>query len=161
IESTPLVYGSDLNQIPFELPFYAGDTTQWSAQATESWVQVSNSNGTGPGSITGAVNMSGIPPGTYNAELTLSDIDVSANAQTLNAVARVIAPYITATGNSLLLSGADGLGGQTGELGFSINTGTNSYPYTLSITTDNEQNWLSASAMTGELSSTRMPIVLN
>lgn len=161
IQSTPLVYGSDLNQISFELPFYAGDTTQWSAQATESWVQVSSSTGTGPGSLVGAVNMNGITPGTYNAELTLSDIDVSANAQTLNVVARVIAPYITATGNSLLLGGADGLGSPTGELGFSINTGANSYPYTLNITTDDEQNWLSASAMTGELSSTRTPIVLN
>ncbi len=58
-----------------------GMAINWTATATENWIQVSPTSGTGSGIITVSPNTSGLSVGTYTGNITISDPNASNSPQ--------------------------------------------------------------------------------
>lgn len=149
LQANPIVYGSDNLQRSLELPFTAGDHAQWTSISNAHWLTTSNVVGTGSGSLQLQINASGLPVGTYPAELRLEDYLNPQNQVTLNLTLVVAAPTLTVTSENLLLGGSDGLGIAQANLGFAINTGVNGYDYSVSAQTEANGDWLTISSGSG------------
>ncbi len=67
----------------------------WTAQPGESWIQVSPSQGTGPGDVTIMVNPTGLSPGTFTGTITITDTNALNSPQIVNVHLIVYKPGLT------------------------------------------------------------------
>nr|WP_324258281.1 hypothetical protein [Cellvibrio fontiphilus] len=149
LPANPVVYGSDNLQRSLELPFTAGNHTQWASVSNVNWLTTTNVVGTGSDTLQLQINAGGLPIGTYPAELRLEDQLNPQNQVTLNLTLVVAPPTLTVSSENILLGGTDGLGSPQGKLGFSINTGVNGYNYSVSAQTEANGDWLTIATGSG------------
>lgn len=147
-----MVYGdSEEPNISLDSHFTAGNDTQWTATSSANWVTVKNATGTGAGTLTTQIDLAGLKPGSYSAIVTIRDTKITNNTSQLTYNIRVDAPEITLSTNTITLGGDDGLAAPEASLTFSLNTGDMAYPYSFSIQTDNNLNWLKSDKTSGQL----------
>jgi Viral BACON domain len=159
-QNNKFIYGSDLIYAPSLLPFTAGNSTEWLAQSDKMWLNVGVAMGVGSGSLSYTLDASNLAIGAHHAVLELKDTSHPKNMKTLHFAVQVAPPILTTYQDSILLGGPDGLADAQADFKFSINTGKNAYPYKLTILTDQQQEWLSADATQGVVSSAESVIRL-
>lgn len=147
-----IVYGSEASKTALELPFIAGETTNWTFKSDKPWLSASNNSGTGAGSLNLMTDIATMAPGKYEAIVQLIDNANSTNAKSLTVFVDIREPQLTVSAASLVLGGDDGLGKPDGELHFSIDTGSKAHAYTLEVESEHAQDWLQISSIRGQVS---------
>ena len=127
----------------------AGDPTQFIVTTTTPWIAVPSSVVTGPGSFTLHLTALGLDVGTHTGSVRLTNL---ANP---NLVIDVPVTLVVRLPQIGLLTSVPTFGGTTGRdlsarpVGFSIDTGTNSYPWTLSV--QSADGWLETDTTSGTM----------
>jgi hypothetical protein len=67
----------------------------WSASSDSSWLTVSAASGTTPSTVNIAVNQTGLAPGTYNGNITISAAGIPNSPQTVPVTLSVLTPDMT------------------------------------------------------------------
>jgi hypothetical protein len=144
----------------FNISNTGGSTLNWTVSDDASWLDLSQSSGSGSATITASINTTALSPNTYYATITITDTNASNNPQTISVSYLVIQqPSINlnksslnfeATQNSTLPANqtfqiSNGGGGtinwtvsdDAGWLDFNPASGTNTETITVSINTTN------------------------
>jgi hypothetical protein len=123
-------------------------TLSWTVSDNATWLTLSPASGTGNGSVTASVNVSGLAAGTYNAAITIAGSGATNTPQTVPVTLTVNAapsPTISRSPSSLTFTATQG-GANPASQNVSI---TNSGSGTLSWTVSDNVNWLSLSPTSG------------
>ena len=151
------VFGNPVSQ-NFTITLAGVANKQWQVTSDSSWLTVPNGTKTSGSSIVATVNTAGIPVGNPTGTITLTDVAYPADSATMKVSLAVAAPTISPSVTSILLGGTDGLSSVSQPLSFSINTGTNSYAWTATLSTTDGASWLQSSAGSGNVSATRQTV---
>ena len=123
---------------------------RWNVSADAPWVSVPAGTQQGDATLPVTVYSSGLGLGAREARLTLVNADDPADTDSLIVTVLVQLPVIIAP-STLTLGGPDGLDTAPQNLAFSIDTGFNSYGWTLASVAlvPNNVNWLELSKTSG------------
>jgi hypothetical protein len=133
-----------------------GSTMTWATASNATWLTATPASGTGAGTITVAVNNSGLTPGSYNGQISVSAAGATNTPQVI-AVALTVQtpPAITLSKTSLDYTATVG-GADPANQTFDI---TNSGGATLNWTASDDASWLTLSPTGGTATSTVTPAV--
>lgn len=124
-------------------------TLNWTATENASWLSLSPASGTGSGTISVAVNTSGLSVGTISTPITITASGATNTPQTvtvsLTITAAAVPPAIGVTPGSLTFTAQQGSGNPTPQSLAVRNTGGG----TLTWTVSNNAAWLSHSPTSG------------
>ena len=124
-------------------------TLSWTATGSTGWLSLSPASGTGSGTISVAVNTSGLSVGTVSTPITIAASGSTNTPQTVNVsltiTAAAIPPAIGVTPGSLTFTAQQGGGNPTPQSLAVRNTGGG----TLTWTVSNNAAWLSHSPTSG------------
>lgn len=124
-------------------------TLNWTATENASWLSLSPASGTGSGTISVAVNTSGLSIGTISTPITITASGATNTPQTvtvsLTITAAAVPPAIGVTPGSLTFTAQQGSGNPTPQSLAVRNTGGG----TLAWTVSNNAAWLSHSPTSG------------
>ncbi|MEO7496194.1 MAG: BACON domain-containing carbohydrate-binding protein [Massilia sp.] len=103
--------------------------TQWNASSSAAWLKLNPLSGTTPANATLSIDRSALPPGSasYNASLTLSSA-LSAPS-TVGVTLNLAAATLSLSPATLSLGGTNGRDFNPRSVTVSLNTDTNSYPW--------------------------------
>ncbi len=150
-QSASFVYGSDQTSLPITHSFTAGSSTSWTAGSNQPWLSVSNPSGSGSGNIHATIDATDLAPGSYSAELTLTDDERPQNRSTVSYSVEVTEPELTLEQAELVLGGTDGVEALETQLSFNLNTGTQTYPWSIAVTEHEGSGWLSLGTESGDI----------
>ena len=161
VDTTSLSF-SGINGTPIEiqsvnLSINNDAMTSWSANSSANWIILSTNNGTTPESLSISIDPSIEPLASGNHTGT---IELSGNSEgfpintTININLNLTKPVLSFEQSNIVLGGVDGLDTNTQPIGFSINTGTNTYPWTATLDVGSENQWLTADTTSGNINST-------
>jgi hypothetical protein len=124
-----------------------GGTLNWSVSDTATWLTLSPTSGTAPGSTTMSVNLTGLTAGTYNATITVAATGATNTPQAVPVTLTVAAasPTIGLSPTSLSFTGTQGGTNPAAKTVSITNTGGG----TLSWTVSDNAAWLSLSPASG------------
>jgi len=122
----------------------AGASTTWAASANASWITVTASNSLTPGTLSIAVNSSGMSVGTYSSSVTVSAPGASNSPISIPVTMAVKSAILSVNPSSMTFFGAVGLNPNPQTIQVA-NAGTGSLSWTASDTT----SWLGLSATSG------------
>ncbi len=124
-------------------------TLNWTATGNAGWLSLSPASGTGSGTISVAVNISGLSVGTVSTPITIAASGSTNTPQTVNVSLTITAaaapPAIGVTPGSLTFTAQQGSGNPTPQSLAVRNTGGG----TLTWTVSNNAAWLSHSPTSG------------
>ncbi len=124
-------------------------TLNWTATESSNWLSLSPASGTGAGTISVAVNTTGLSIGTVTAPITIAASGATNTPQTVTVSLTITAapapPTIGATPGSLTFTAQQGGGNPTPQSVTIRNTGSG----TLTWTVSNSAAWLSHSPTSG------------
>jgi hypothetical protein len=143
------VAGSSQSNLSFLFYATAPASLQWVATSSQPWLQPPAGTQTGPGGRTATVDTSILPPGQATATLTLTNVADSTDTATLLVTVNMSAPVLATSVSAIELGGASGLETAPIPLTFSLGTGSNAYPWTLTPTTTSGGSWLIVSSDAG------------
>lgn len=146
------IYGSSENNATLVLPFSAGDLTQWQMSASQDWLSFDTDAGSGSASVNAFIDVSKLGPGSFDGSITIADKEYTDNKQNIDLNVSVLAPELNLSSDNLVLGGEDGIGSREASLTFAVNTGTNAYPYSIAVETENHQDWLKVDTANGNVS---------
>ena len=151
--STPLsgqrVFGSSDSSVQRQIAVDADGVT-WRATSSAPWLQVAAGPYSGNRQLEVTLDATGLAIGDYSASISLSNDNLADNTVTVPVSFSVSAPTLSAGPASLLFGGADGVDATPPQaLGFAVDTGSNLWPWTLTLSTSSGGNWLAASVLTG------------
>ena len=126
-----------------------GANTTWSASASASWITATASASLTPGTLTVAVNASGMSPGTYTGTVIVSAPGASNSPITIPVTLAVKTAFLSVTPATLTFFGALGLNPNPQTIQI-VNAGTGSLNWTASDTS----SWLGLSATSGSAPTT-------
>ena len=136
-------------------------STQWTVQPSATWIKTSLNGGTGAASISITTDPTSLPVGTTTGTVTLTDSANPSNSAVISVTEQISAPTLTVTPTSIVLGGTDGLSTAPGNLSIGLNTGTNTYPWTASVTTAAGGNWLSLGSSAGNVGAAELSVAVN
>lgn len=140
-----------------------GGIEAWTASANATWLVLDKVSGSTPDAISVSVDPSVVPlaSGDYNGTITINS---SSGGYTLNETIDVslslTAPTLSLSPATLTIGGDDGLDESSQEFSISLNTGSNSYPWSISLD-DGGDAWLSADKSSGNASATTDTVSLD
>lgn len=150
------VSGSSLSSQSFQINVSAPSILQWAATSSQPWLQPPSGTQTGAGNHTVNVDTSTLQPGQTTATLTLTNVADSTDTATLLVTVNMSAPTLTTSLSAIELGGASGLENAAVPLAFSLGTGSNAYPWTLTATTTSGGNWLTVSSAAGTVAASNV-----
>ncbi len=154
------IYGSSTNSENYPVNI-TGSTSAWTATSDQPWLQVITGSGTGNKAIETKVNSATLSAGTYTGHLTVTASNNPNKPAVLAYSVNITNPTLSGIPSSILLGGEDGLSTGAHDVSFSINTGSASHPYTISLITDDGKPWLKTSKANGTTSATEQTIKLS
>jgi hypothetical protein len=165
-QNTSFVFGSSVNTATFNIDVQAQSPTKtWTVTSSQPWVTAPAGTQTGNANLSFTVNGANtgtLPVGTATAQLTFQNTAEALDRKvvTVNATITAPSPIVVATApstfvNPLRIGGTSGLGPLSQLLDVSIPTGTNVYPWTLTIDTPQTAGWLVSDASAGNISGTQ------
>ncbi|TLY16885.1 MAG: hypothetical protein E6K69_03110 [Nitrospirae bacterium] len=124
-----------------------GSTLNWSVSDTATWLTLSPTSGTAPGSATASVNLTGLTAGTYNATITVTATGATNTPQTVPLTLTVTAapPTIGLSLTSILFTGVQSGANPTNQTLSFTNTGGG----TLNWSVSDNSAWLTLSPASG------------
>lgn len=145
---TPVTLGSSIApSLPITL---GGADIDWVVASSPSWLHLDSASGSTPSTVTATPDPLALTPGFTEGEITF----IARATKTK----RSIRVAVSATLPELSAPSVLTFGGRTGHdfspqpLTFSLDTGTNAYPWTATVTTDNGRDWLSLATRSGSVS---------
>lgn len=151
----PFGYGSDRLTDAVSLAVASG-SRPWTVQSDQAWLHVPSGTQAAAGTVALAVDVTGLAPGAYSANVTVSSADGYGDSVSLPLPIVVMAPLLSVSQGGLQFGGADGrLPMSAQPIDFWLSTGTAAHPYTVSVTAvGGGGNWLSVSPASGTASGT-------
>lgn len=131
-------------------------SASWSVASSAAWLRATPAQGSTPASAVLTIDPSKGPlvSGSYNASLTLSASGLS--DRTLPVALTLVKPTLLASANSLTLGGTFGRDFSPQTLTLSLNTATNSWPWSFSAL----PAWSSASVSSGNINQAMLSSVV-
>lgn len=118
----------------------------WTATATAPWIQVPATTYSGAADVPVVVNATGLALATHSGDLRFVST-ANPDDNTVRPVSlTVVAPALTLFDTQITLGGEDGNGARTHGVRAMLDTGTNTYPLTVSALTTSGGNWLAVAA---------------
>ena len=147
-----LVFGDSTTTIE-QLVSVSADTVTWRAAASAPWIVVPAGPFTGSRTLSVTLDASTLSIGDYDGTVTLTNSADAGNTVIIPVSLSVTAPTLNAGPESLQFGGDDGLASTPPQLfSFQINTGANTYPWTVTLSSDPPAPaWLAASALGGQV----------
>jgi hypothetical protein len=136
------------------------DSVRWAAKSDSPWVQVSANTLTGSMGMQFAIDTSNLSLGSSLATITVTNIDDPSDFSTISVSASLAAPTLVVSGSTLSFGGLSGLEMGAKPLDFSLSTGTNQYPWSLSFTPDNGMSWLAVGTTSGTVGDSKYSVLL-
>lgn len=143
--------------LPFTIS--APAALQWTAASNASWLTGPGGTQQGGGTFNVTVDTATLASGTYTAQLLLTNIADSTDTTPVNVTLSLTKAVIGTSAQSVTLGGAAGLDPSPGSLTFSLSTGQNAYP--LTITPDSTNGWLKVSGAGSTVSGADATITLD
>lgn len=138
-----------------------GDSSSFTVRSNAAWLKVPSGAFNSPGSFNATLDETGLDIGTYQGVVTITDTYDADVSSTLNVTLVVAAPVITLAPVSIVLGGQNGLDGNAVPIALSVNTGTNSYPWSAVLSTASGGNWLVASSTQGSFNQNSSSVSLS
>ena len=124
---------------------------RWSAHSTASWVTLSATGGTAPGSLNVGVNSAGLGAGPHSASVIFTSNAGSQMVPINFNLGSVSAPELALGASALGFQGVLNGGNPAGQLLRVSNTGRGQLSWRASVQTNSGGNWLSLNATSGQL----------
>ncbi|MEM7562897.1 MAG: hypothetical protein AAF353_07575 [Pseudomonadota bacterium] len=130
-------------------------SSNWTAVASDPWITLNQTNWTGPDTVSIGIDpdAGNLASGSHSGTVTLSTIWMGTPLNAVIPVDLTLTPAtVSAFPSPLMFEGSSSadIGSQTVFL--SVNTFPNSYPWSLTPTTNSGGNWLESSALSGTVS---------
>jgi hypothetical protein len=133
-------------------------TLSWSVSDNATWLTLSPTSGTGNGSVTASVNLSGLAAGTYNAAITIAGTGATNTPQTVPVTLTVnTAPTIRLSPTSLSFTATQGAANPAAQTVNVTNTGGG----TLTWTASDNASWLTLNTTSGTTTTETDPITVS
>jgi hypothetical protein len=110
----------------------SGQGQSWAAQSSAAWLQVDTAQHSGDDAIGFEIDPAGLAIGTHTATVTVTNAAIPAESASWVATLEVVAPTLSVA-DDIVIGGNDGLDLGPASLNFSVDTGTNAYPWTLEL----------------------------
>lgn len=143
--------------LPFTIS--APAALQWTAASNASWLTGPTGSQQGGGTFNVAINTATLPSGSYTGAVTLTNVADSTDTAVVNVTLSLAKAVIGTSAQAVTLGGTAGLDPSPGSLTFSLNTGQNAYP--LTITPDSANGWLKVSGAGSTVSGTNTALTLD
>lgn len=158
----PFVLGSSASSAASSINVVADPMRNWTVASNTPWVTPTVSNGTGNAAVNVQIDAATLDIGTHTGNVTIVNASDPADTVTIPVTATVIAPTISVAAGPVVIGGADGLSTDPTEtFALSINTGTNSFPWSATATTTSGDAWLTLPAASGQVSSAATHITIH
>ena len=144
------VYGSSVMPAGMSVTL-SGYQINWTATSTDSWVLLDANKGTGNTDLTVNADISGLSPGVHTASITFTNDNDNTDAVMLSVTIDVALPTLNVSTTTVSLGGSDGKTQAPVSANFSLNTGSNAYPWTITFDTGTNGNWLQADVTSGNV----------
>ncbi len=135
-------------------------TLSWSVSDNVNWLSLSPTSGTGNGSVTASVNISGLAAGTYNGTITISATGATNTPQTVSVMLTVSAaptPTIGLSPTSLSFTATQGAANPAAQ---TVNV-TNPGSGTLTWSASDNASWLTLNTTSGTTTTETDPITVS
>ncbi|MEW6246117.1 MAG: choice-of-anchor D domain-containing protein [Nitrospirota bacterium] len=135
-------------------------TLSWTVSDNATWLTLSRASGTGNGSVTASVSVSGLAAGTYNAAITIAATGATNTPQTVPVTLTVSAaqtPTIGLSPTSLSFTAAQGAANPAAQ---TVNV-TNPGSGTLTWTASDNASWLTLNTTSGTTTTETDPITVS
>jgi Viral BACON domain len=148
-----LIYGDTLTTQPVPITVTA-PSRQWTASSDSAWLHIATSAQSNSESINATVDETGLQPGTYSGTIQLVSNLEGDDTASVPVSLTVIAPVLTVSESAYSFGGSDGRAALNADpVTLSLATGQGSYPYTITVTTDDGAQWLSVNPSSGSVGS--------
>ncbi|HEX6637312.1 MAG TPA: hypothetical protein VF033_06630, partial [Steroidobacteraceae bacterium] len=125
----------------------------WNVTSTVPWIHVPGATFTGIQDVELFVDSSTLSLGEHQGELRFTSLANTNDNTTRPVVVEVRPPELTLGSSLVTLGGQDGNGARETSVLATLDTGTNSYPLTLTTLTTSGGNWLTASTNSSNIGS--------
>lgn len=122
---------------------------QWTVTSSVPWITVPSGSQQDSQVAALTVDSSTLGVGTHAGTVTLENVGFAVQRFTIDVTARVSVPSFTVTTPAVLIGGADGLDPTPQPFSATLDTGANTYPWTVSLSDSQTLGWLTASAVAG------------
>ncbi|HEV7716913.1 MAG TPA: hypothetical protein VGO53_15045 [Steroidobacteraceae bacterium] len=154
--SASFVYGGSVTSAPLSLSIDApGKSWTLSANGTPWLLGLPSGTQTGSATLPLTIDATALIPGSTSAFISLQNTADSADFRNLVFTVTVAPPTPVISVNPVVLGGTDGLAAAKQAIDVAIDTGTNQYPWTLTLTDTGSAGWLTSTAGTGSLGGTQ------
>ena len=134
-------------------------SVQWTAQSNASWLLAPSGTQSGTGTFPYSINMTGLSAGTYTGTLTITNAADPTDTATISVSITLQAPMFTSyVTSSINLGGSSGRDLSPQPFTFSLDTDSNEFPYTATVTTTSGGNWLTVTPASGTVSGSMVTI---
>lgn len=127
--------------------------TQWTVANTQPWARGPAGTQQGGGTFNLEFDTAGLAVGQHSAQVVLRNAADASDTDTVHVAVTVTPAVLTVSSAPVVIGGATGLESGAIPVTFSLNTGTNEHPWTITTSTTSGGNWLRASAANGLVSS--------
>lgn len=147
-----LTYGHTRTREVVEVPVH-GNGKNWRAASDRPWLQVAGDSFSGSRALSVTVEAASLGVGTHTGHITVTNQANPSETSTVELSVAMLMPDLIASAGTILLGGSDGRDLVSGSpLTFSLDTGGNSYPWTLRTSTADGRAWLTSDATSGTIS---------
>ena len=153
-------YGHNVVTQSFDVFVSAPVGQTWRATSNTPWVQVPATIYTGPTNVPVTLNAAGLAMSNHDGQLLFTSQTNAADNTVLAVTLTVLPPALTLSRTQLTLGGEDGNGSRQADVLASLDTGTNSYPLTITALTTTGGSWLSAGAPSATIGGTDVTLSL-
>ena len=159
--SATLVVGSSQITQALTVPVTAQNKT-WSITSDVPWLQgLPGGNQQGSQTLNLTLNAANLAVNSYTGTLTVQNTADTTDLARVTITLNVLAPTLTVTPNPVVLGGPDGLGNTNKNLLLTLDTGTNTHPYTVVLSDSGGLGWLQGSVPGGTVGSNASNITLD
>ena len=124
----------------------------WTVSSNSPWLQVPATTQTGSSTVVATLDTTALAPGSYSAQLRVVATDNANDAATLPVSLAIVDPVLSIAPASFTFGGSDGLAPLAQQsIPVSLNTGTTTHPFTITVTTDSGGSWLQPAALNGSV----------
>jgi len=124
---------------------------QWTANSSVPWIHLPTTPFTGTSDVPIQLDATGLPLGNYSGLIRFTSSTDPLNSLGKMIYLNVTMPTLTVTPASIVLGGVDGTRDPINSFTASLATGTNSYPFTVTLTTANGVSWLASNVTSGQV----------
>ncbi len=134
---------------------------QWRASSNAPWLHVSSDPRSGDGTLTAAIDVDSLAPGTYSGRVTITNDAIASDSIASVVSVTVQAPTFLVDRDSILLGGEEGVSLEPQVLNLALDTDSVAHPFVVQVSTDSGGSWLQPSVTSGSLNGSGASVSIN